>query len=110
MAVEVRGMHLAAAYQPIWKMDEEGMDRYRRDLESQVAIRKNLRFVIEGDFNASMGMNAERPGVCGNLGLGRTNDAGRDLIEWCEQHELQHVNSYMRYKTRGTWGMQGGMN
>ena len=42
-------------------------------------------------------------GVSGGFGLGRTNEADRDLIEWWEQHELQYVNSYMRYKRRGTW-------
>ena len=63
-AVEVGEMHLVAAYQPMWGIDEAGMERYRRDLESQVAIGRNARLVIGGDFNASVGMNAGRPGVC----------------------------------------------
>ena len=25
------------------------------------------------------------------------------LVEWYEQHELQYVNIYMRYKRRNTW-------
>lgn len=54
----------------------------------------------------SAGVNAERPCVCGNYGLGRMNDACwkglDDLIERCEQHELQYVNSYMRYRRRLT--------
>ena len=49
---------------------------------------------MEGIFNASVGMNAEPPGVCGKLGLGRVNDAGRDLIKWCEQHQLQYSGPY----------------
>ena len=69
----------------VQRMDEEGMERYRMDLEIQVAIGRNARLVIGGAFNTSVGMNAERPRVCGMYGLGRTNDAGRDLIEWCEQ-------------------------
>ena len=53
MAVEVRGMHLVAAYQPIWEMGEERMERYRKDLESQVAMGRNgnARLVIGGGFN-----------------------------------------------------------
>ena len=89
------------------------MERYSKYLESQFAIGRNARLVIRGDFNASVRMNAERTEVCGKFGLGRTNENGRDLIEWCEQHELQYVNSYMRYERRahdGTCGMQGGMN
>ena len=61
--VEAGEMHQVSAYQPIWGMDEEGMERYRRDLKSQVAIRRNARLVIEGDFNASVGMNAKHLGV-----------------------------------------------
>ena len=61
------------------------------------------RLVIGGDLNASVGMNAERPEVCVKFGLERTNNTGRESIEWCEQHELQYVNSHMRYKRRGTW-------
>ena len=35
VAVKVRGRHLVAAYQPIWGMNEEGMERYRRNLASR---------------------------------------------------------------------------
>ena len=50
MALEVGGMHQVAAYQPIWELDEEGMEWYRRNMESQVAIGRNARLVIGGDF------------------------------------------------------------
>ena len=50
VAVEVGGMHLVAAYQPIWGLEEEDMERYRRDRESQVAIGRNARLVIGGDL------------------------------------------------------------
>ena len=42
-------------------------------------------------------------GVCGKYGLSRSNDAGRDLVDWCEEMGMAHVNSFMRYKRRGTW-------
>ena len=56
-----------------------------------------------GDFNASIGRGGERRGVCGKYGLGRGNEAGRDLVDWCEEMGMAHVNSFMRYKRRGTW-------
>ena len=31
------------------------------------------------------------------------NEAGRDLVEWCEEYGLAYVNSFMRHKRRGTW-------
>ena len=62
-------MHMGATYQTIWAMDEEEMERYRKDLESQVAIGRNARLVIGGDFNASAGMNAWHLWVCGRFGM-----------------------------------------
>ena len=46
-----------AAYQRKWGMNEGGMERYRRDLESQVAIGRTTRLVIRGNFNDSVGVN-----------------------------------------------------
>ena len=102
-AVVFGGMRLVSVYQPVWGTDEEGFERYRRELESQVAIGGSERLVIGGDFNANVGMNEQRAGVCGKYGIGRMNEAGRDLIEWCEQHGLVYVNSYMQHARRGTW-------
>ena len=79
--VELGGMNLVAAYQPIWRMDEQSMKRYKRNLKSLLAITRHARLVIEGDFYARLRVNAERPGVCGKYGWGRMNDAGRDFIE-----------------------------
>ena len=102
-AVVFGGMRLVSVYQPIWGQDEECMERYKREVESQVAIGGNERLVIGGDFNASVGINEGRMAVYGKFGIGRMNEAVRDLIEWCEQHELVYVNSYMRHERRGTW-------
>lgn len=103
VAVVLGGLRLVSVYQPSRGADEQGMERCRRDMESQVAMNGNERLVIGGDFNASVGRNAERRGVCGKYGLGIMNEAGRDLIEWCEVHGLAYVNSYMGYARRGTW-------
>ena len=35
--------------------------------------------------------------------VGRMNEAGRDLIDWCEENVLAHVNSFMKHARRGTW-------
>ena len=59
--------------------------------------------MIGGDFNANVGRNSEREGVYGRYGLGRANEAGIDLIDWCEENGLAYVNCFMRHKRRGTW-------
>ena len=100
--VAVVGLRLASVYQLSWGADEEGMERRRLDLERQVAMGNREKIVIGGDFNASIGRGGERRGVCGKYGLGRGNEAGRDLVDWCEEMGMAHVNSFMRYKRRGT--------
>jgi len=102
-AVVYGGIRIVSGYQPVWGTDEGAMERYRRDLESQVGMCRSERLVIGGDFNASVGKDSERGGVCGKLGIGRANDAGRDLIDWCEEHGLAYVNSFVKHKSRGTW-------
>ena len=102
-AVSVGGVRWIAVYQPVWRSDEGAMERYRRDLESQMSACRSERLVIGGDFNANVGKDGERQGVCGKYGLGRMNDAGRDLIDWCEENGLAWVNSFVRHKSRGTW-------
>ena len=49
-----------------------------------------------------MGRGSARNGVCGDFGVGRMNDAGRDLIEWCEANGLAYANSFVRHAERGT--------
>ena len=101
VAVVVGGLRLVSVYQSSWGADGEGMERCRRDMERQVAMGNRERIVIGGDFNASIGRGGERRGVCGKYGLGRGNEAGRDLVDWCEEMGMAHVNSFMRYKRRG---------
>ena len=102
-AVVFAGMRVVSAYQPVWGSDDTGMRDYRRELEIQVAMGGQERLLIGGDFNANVGKRYERQGVCGKYGVGRVNEAGRDLIDWCEEQGLAYVNSFMRHERRGTW-------
>ena len=85
-AVVFAGMRVVSAYQPLWGSDEEGMREYRRALEIQIAAGGCERLVIGGDFNTDVGRGNARRGVCGKHWVGRMKKAGRDLIEWCEEH------------------------
>ena len=102
-AVVLGGMRVVSAYQPVWGTDEEGMNDYRIALENQIAMSGRERLVIGGDFNANVGRGNARRGICGKYGVGRMNEAGRDLIDWCEEHGLAYVNSFMKHARRGTW-------
>ena len=41
--------------------------------------------------------------VAGKFGLGKTNTAGVDLIEWWHANQSAWVNSFFQHKNRGTW-------
>ena len=103
VAVVFGGLRVVSAYQPVWGTDEEGFERYRRDLDRQIAYRGENRLVIGGDFNMNVGKGNAREGVCGRYGVGRMNEQGRDFVEWCEENELVWVNSFMKHRRRGSW-------
>ena len=75
-AVVLGGMRVVSAYQPVRRMDEDGMNEYRSALESQIAMSGRERLVIGGDFNANVGRGNARRGVCGKYGVGNINEAG----------------------------------
>ena len=87
----------------VWMTDEVGLERCRRDMESQLSMCRNERLLIGGDWNANVGRGSARNGVCGEFGVGRMNDAGRDLIERCEVNGLAYANSFVRHAEMGMW-------
>ena len=46
-------------------------------------------FFIIGEWNAKVG-SRETPGVTGKFGLGIQNEAGKRLIEFCQENTLGH--------------------
>ena len=60
---------------------------------------KDVLFII-GDWNAKVG-SQETPGVTGNLGLGMRNEAGKRLIEFCQENGLVIANTlFQQHKRR----------
>ena len=53
-AVSVGGVRLVAVYQPVRMTDNVGLERCRRDLESQVSMCRNERLLIRGDWKANV--------------------------------------------------------
>ena len=57
-----------------------------------------------GDWNAKVG-SQETPGVTGKFGLGVWNEAGKRLIEFCQENTLVIANSLFQQDKRRlyTW-------
>ena len=105
VSVEIDVIKLIAVYQSLWDNGALGIDTYRKELEDELArTPKAKTLVIGGDHNAQVGRHSQRAGTSGIFGLTtRTNEAGNDLLDWCETNGLSHVNSFSAHRNRGTW-------
>ena len=105
-AVTVNNVTLIATYQPLWSGDLAVISAYREELNSQIMQCKQQNdLIIGGDFNASIGETTDREEdqAAGPHGLGRTNPAGHDLLNWCHEQGLAWGNSFFEHNLRGTW-------
>ena len=65
--------------------EEAEVERFYEDLQDllELTSKKDVLFII-GDWNAKVG-SQDTPGVIGKFGLGIQNEAGRRLIEFCQE-------------------------
>ena len=76
------------AYAPNSNSEEAEVELFYEDLEDflELTPKKDVLFVI-GDWNTKVG-SQETPGITGKFGLGVQNEAGRRLIEFCQENAL----------------------
>ena len=73
------------------------MKTYKNSLE--LTPPKDVLFII-GDWNAKVG-SQETPGVTGEFGLGKWNEAGQRLIQFCQENALVIANTlFQQHKRR----------
>ena len=92
-------------YAPISHAEEAEVEWFYEDLQDLLELtpKKDVLFII-GDWNARVGTQ-ETPGVTGKFGLGVQNEAGKRLIEFCEENTLVIANTlFQQHKRRlYTW-------
>ena len=73
--------------------EEAEVEQLYEDLQDLLELTppQNVLFII-GDWNAKVG-SQETPGVTGKFGLGVQNEAGRRLIEFCQENTLVKANT-----------------
>ena len=104
-AGQIGRFRLIATYQPLWSKGPEEIEKFKKDLENELArTPKESVPILGGDWNAQVGRGSQRQGISGKYGLKtESNEAGESLLDWCKEHQLQHVNSYFTIRSRGTW-------
>ena len=93
------------AYAPISNAEEAEVERLYEDLKDLLELthKKDVLFIM-GDWNAKVG-SQETPGGTGKFGLGVWNEAGKRLIEFCQENTLVIANTlFQQHKRRlYTW-------
>ena len=99
-------------YAPMNNAEEAEVERFYEDLQDllKLILKKYVLFII-GDWNAKVG-SQETPGVTGKFGLGMWNEAGKRLIEFCQENALVIANTlFQQHKRRlYTWTSPDGQN
>ena len=99
-------------YAPTSNAEEAEVEQFYEDLQDLLELTppKDVLFII-GDWNAKVG-SQETPGVTGRFGLGIWNEAGRRLIEFCQENALVIANTlFQQHKRRlYTWTSPDGQH
>ena len=76
------------AYAPTSNAEEAEIEWFCEDLQDllELTSKKDVLFII-GEWKAKAG-SQETPGITGRFGLGVQNEAGRRLIEFCQENSL----------------------
>ena len=78
------------AYVPTSNAEEAEVEQFCEDL-LELTPQKDVLFIIR-DWNAKVG-SQETPGLTGKLCLGVQNEAGKRLIEFCQENALVIANT-----------------
>ena len=99
-------------YAPTSNAEEAEVERFYEDLRDllELTLKKDVLFII-GDWNEKVG-SQETPGVTGKFGLGVQNEAGKRLIEFCQENALVIANTLFQQHNRRlcTWTSPDGQH
>ena len=99
-------------YAPTSNAEETAAEWFYEDLQDLLELtpKKDVLFII-GDWNAKAG-SQETPGVTGKFGLGMQNEAGKILLEFCQENSLVIANTLFQQHNRRlyTWTLPDGQH
>ena len=99
-------------YAPTSNAEEAEVEQFFEDLQdlSELIPKKDVLFII-GKWNAKVA-SQETPGVTGKFGLGKWNEAGQRLIEFCQENALVIANTFFQLHKRRlyTWTSPDGQH
>ena len=100
-----RPTKIIQAYTPTSNAEEAEVEWFCEDLQDLLELtpKIDILFIIR-DWNAKVG-SQETPGVAGKCGLGKRNEAGQRLMEFCQENALVIANNFFQQhkKRLYTW-------
>ena len=90
-------------YAPTSNAEEAEVEWFYEGLQDLLELtpKKDVLFII-GDWNAKVG-SQETPGVTGKFGLRIQNEAGKRLVEFCQENTLVIANTLFQQNKRGLY-------
>lgn len=99
---EPTDIYFIQVYFPTSNSDDEEVENIYEQLEDlfKITEEKSNVFII-GDFNASVGEQNFTSTIMGKFGLGKQNERGRRLLEFCEQINMIITNNFLKLQKEG---------
>ena len=97
-------------YAPTTEAEESTITKFYMELQQILEdVPKKDAILIIGDWNSKVG-DTEVPGVVAKHGLGKQNEAGEKLIEFCQENSLVITNTCFQQPKRRlyTWTSSNG--
>ena len=103
ITLKIGDIALVSTYLPVWRGNNaHGIEEERHVLKTHIErICSSQILVVGGDFNAHVGAGEDRPGTCGKFDIGVSNQQVRDFLEWLQENNLCHINSFYQHKRKG---------
>lgn len=100
LQTETGPVSIISVYAPTLTATSESKDKFYDDLSKVVSeTPEEQHLFILGDFNARVGSDHKSWPLClGQFGVGKINDNGQRLLEFCSHHNLCVTNTFFDTK------------
>ena len=102
-------INIIQVYAPTQDHNEEEIETFYQQIQNAMKYAKSDEIIcVMGDLNAKVG-NEIHTNVIGKYGLGKRNDRGERLIQFCQQNKLFVTNTWFQQPPRKlyTWKSPG---
>lgn len=101
---------IVQVYMPTSNSNDSQVEEVYEQMEKVIeTIKGEENLIIMGDWNAIVGEGKREKNITGKYGLGKRNDRGDRMVEFCAKHDLIITNTCFDHhpRRRYTWKMPG---